>query len=93
LNELEFTISNLTNNIIEDLKKFDLLIYSDDVLNLKFFNVFPTKIFSLIFYSNLANSKKYSHNSEGINQILINNDGVMNEIQIKEKILSFTSNP
>ncbi len=90
------TISNLSSTIVEDFKKYDLLIYSDDVINLKIFNVFSAKMFSFIFYSNSSNAKKYLDNKEknylGINQMLVD-DEKMNENVIIEKIVSFTRNP
>jgi hypothetical protein len=96
MNELEFTISNLSSTIVEDFKKYDLMIYSDDIINLKIFNIFSAKMFSFMFYSNSTNSKKYLDNKEktylGINQYLID-DEKLTESLIIEKILSFTRNP
>lgn len=95
MNELEFTISNVTNTIYEDMKKFDLLIYSDDVINLKIFNVFSSKTFSFIFYTNSSNAKKLldtEKSFQGFTQMLVD-DEKMNEKVIIEKIVEFTRNP
>jgi hypothetical protein len=89
LNQLEFSIS--TNSTIKNFLRYDLLIFSDDVINSKNFNNLSIKIPFFIYksYSQLHAESNISLNNF---QLFEENDKT-NQNNIIDKIISFYNQP
>ena len=86
INELEISISNISSSTLDSFRKFDLLIFSDDIVNSKLFSYFSFKTPFFIFYS------VNDHSTEKLGEYILDNE-YLDQIVIVQKILSFAKEP
>jgi hypothetical protein len=86
INELEISISNISASTINSFRKFDLLIFSDDIVNSKLFSYFSFKTPFFIFYC--ANNQP----TEKLGEFIVDAENIDQKV-IVQKIISFAKEP